>query len=249
MAVSGGKLKVGFHGNGEVTGDVTFAVYRDGKRAANKLAGNSTSWTDATTSAASPSHCYAVESTYKVSGNASQRSAPWCYWGPGSGRVITVGAKSFKNTGGAGVLNHGKYHFQDWGDPGHKLVVESFTPKSSGWHLLQLVAGNGAGPVSTGVTCGLKALMVEQHGVSTPLATGYVVMPHLGSWTTWKDSSFVRVKLQAGKAYRFTLSTDKHAVNMSAFSHFKQYTGGKGGSGGAFSRVNVAALKVLYLGK
>ena len=249
VAVSGGKLKVSFNGNGEAAAAVTFAIYRDGKRVAKGLTGSSSSWTDASTSSSSPSHCYAVEATFKVSGNASQRSAPWCYWGPGSGRVTTIEAKSFKNTGGTGVLNHGKYHFQDWGDPGHTLVVDSFKPKHSGWHLLQLTAGNGAGPVNTGVTCGLKALKVEQHGVSAPVATGYIVMPHLGAWTAWKDSSFLRVKLTAGKTYRFTLHSDKHAVNMSAFAHFKQYTGGKGGSAGAFSRVNVAALKVLSLGK
>ena len=249
VALSGGKLKVSFNSGGQPTADITFTVYRNGKRLVKGLSGASTSWTDPNSSAASPSHCYAVESTFKVSGNASQRSAPWCYWGAGSSRVITVTASSFKNTGGKGVTNHGKFHFQDWGDPGHKLVLDSFKPKQSGQHLLQLVAGNGAGPINTGVTCGLKALVIEEQGGSKPLATGYVMMPHLGSWSMWKDASFVRVSLDAKKTYRFTLTSDKHSVNMSAFAHFSQYTGGKGGSAGAFSRVNVAALKVLYLGQ
>jgi len=248
VSVSGGKLRVTFNSGGQSTSDITIAVYRDGKRVAKGLSGGSTGWTDPNSSSSSPSHCYSVESTFKGSGNASQRSAPWCYWGSGSGRVTTVNAKSFKNTGGTGVTNHGKYHFQDWGDPGHKLVVPGFKANQTGQYLLQVVAGNGAGPVNTGVTCGLKVLTV--HEISTSMvAKGYVMMPHLGSWSTWKDSSFLRVKLDAGKTYRFTLTNDKHSVNMSAFAHFKLYTGGKGGSTGAFSRVNVAALKVLYLGK
>jgi hypothetical protein len=32
---------------------------------------------------------------------------------------------------------------------------------------------------------------------------------------------------------------------MSFFSHFTRYTGGTGGASGAFSRVNIAELKVL----
>jgi len=34
-------------------------------------------------------------------------------------------------------------------------------------------------------------------------------------------------------------------VNMSAFAHFEHYTGGLGGRDGAFSRVNIADLKIL----
>lgn len=43
------------------------------------------------------------------------------------------------------------------------------------------------------------------------------------------------------------LAHDARAVDMSAFSHFAEQTGGMGGSGGPFFRVNVAELKVLAL--
>jgi len=41
---------------------------------------------------------------------------------------------------------------------------------------------------------------------------------------------------------------DAYAVNMSERAHFASYTGGAGGSTGAFHRVNIAELKVLALG-
>jgi hypothetical protein len=36
---------------------------------------------------------------------------------------------------------------------------------------------------------------------------------------------------------------------MSAFEHFARYTGGTGGRGGAFNRVDVAEVKVLAMGR
>ena len=35
-------------------------------------------------------------------------------------------------------------------------------------------------------------------------------------------------------------------VNMSSLAHFEAYTGGLGGRDGAFNRVNIAELKVLF---
>ena len=247
MALSGGKIKVSFNSGGQAAADIAFNIYCDGNRWASALAGSSTSWIATNTSSASPSHCCAVESYFLVSGNVSRRSAPWCYWGPGSNRVKAVAASSFKNSGGKWVVNHGKGHYEGWGDPGHKLVIESFKPSFSGDHLLQVVAGNGAGPINTGVTCALKVVLVQEAGTGKQVAKGYMMMPHLGNWTAWRDASFVRVKLSAAKTYRVTISSDKQSVNMSAFAHFKQYTGGQGGSAGAFNRVNIAQLKVLSL--
>jgi hypothetical protein len=67
-------------------------------------------------------------------------------------------------------------------------------------------------------------------------------MPHLGSWDRWADSNFVRVELESGRRYRVVIRGDDDAVNMSSFAHFTAYMGGRGG---AFNRVNIAALKVL----
>jgi hypothetical protein len=73
------------------------------------------------------------------------------------------------------------------------------------------------------------------------------MMPHLGDWSRWADSSFVRAELTAGTEYRVVIRGDDEVVNMSAFAHFERYTGGLGGRSGAFNRVNVAELKILAL--
>ena len=122
----------------------------------------------------------------------------------------------------------------------------TFTATRTGAHLVQAVYGNGAGALSTGITCAVKHVTVEEVGGATKDA-GYMFMPQRADWASWGDSSFVRVDLVAGKTYRVRLEHDARSVNMSAFSHFNDYTGGTGGTGGAFSRVNVAELKLLSL--
>ena len=106
---------------------------------------------------------------------------------------------------------------------------------------------NGAGAINTGITCAVKKVTVEELPSGNVVGTGFLVMPHRGDWGSWGDSSFVRVKLTAGKSYRVRLAHDDRAVNMSAFDHFSAYTGGTGGKGGAFYRVNISELKLLAL--
>ena len=76
--------------------------------------------------------------------------------------------------GGKLVLNYGKHHYEDWGAPGDTLQVGNVVPTVSGRYLLQLDAGNGAGPVSTGITCGVKTVEVWQG--ATLAGAGVVLM-------------------------------------------------------------------------
>ncbi len=241
-----GKLKVTFDAGGEKPEDVTFRVYRDGAVVADKLPGTTVFYTDAATSAASPSHCYSVEARF-ASGNASHHARPVCFWGAGAARVISRPASDFTAVGGAWVTDHGRSFYQAWGDPGHKLTTRTFTAQATGDALVQLVYGNGAGPVSTGITCAVKLVRVEDAASNAVAAQGYVVMPQRGTWGTWGDSTSVRAALVQGKAYRVVVTDDAAAVNMSAFSHFERYTGGTGGASGPFFRVNLAEVKVLAL--
>jgi len=235
-----GNLRVSFDASGESMSEVAFNVYRDGVRVASAL--TTTSFTDTTATATSPSHCYAVEAYFTGSKNHSQHSPPFCWWGTGGVRVRPIGASAFTAVGGAGVTNHGKFHYEAWGDPGHTLTA-TYTATTTGEHLLQVNAGNGAGSISTGITAGLK--VVEVLDGTTVVARGHLLMPHLGAWANWRDSSFVRANLTAGKTYNIVIKHDDTSMNMSFFAHFARYTGGTGGSGGAFSRVNIAELKVL----
>ena len=114
----------------------------------------------------------------------------------------------------------------------------------TGLHYLQVTAGNGAGPVSTGVTCGVKRIEVKDG--NTVVASGYLAMPQLGDWSLWGSSSFVPAMLDASKTYDIVISEDSHAINMSELDHFSSYSG-NGGSSGRFNRVNIAELKVLAI--
>ncbi|PIE17772.1 MAG: hypothetical protein CSA65_07680 [Proteobacteria bacterium] len=247
ITLAGGKLQLAIDRNGETASEIAFNIYRDGQQVASGLAGGLTSWTDPATSSSSPSHCYALESYFVGSGNHSQHSRPFCFWGVSGQRVSSVDATAFTATGGTPVVNHGRFHYESWGDAGHKLVVNSFMATSTGPHLLQVVAGNGAGPENTGVTCAVKRLVVEDATSGAKVAEGFLTMPHLGKWSEWRDSNVVRATLKSGKSYHITIESAADALNMSSFAHFANYTGGEGGSGGAFNRVNIAQLKILAL--
>lgn len=223
--------------------DATWSIYRDGERIADGVPGASATFVDPGTSAGSPSHCYAVELV--VDGRASHRSNPVCWWGPNYERTGAVQARMFVASGGTLVTNHGREHYEAWGDPGHSIATPPFSMPAGGRYLVQLSAGNGAGPVDTGITCGIKRVRLEEAG--TFVTEGYLVMPHLGTWSEWRDSSFLEVELQPGTSYRIVVDMDAFAVNMSGRRFFERYTAGAGGAAGPFFRVNVDQIKLLAL--
>jgi hypothetical protein len=244
LTPTAGGLKVAWDANGEAASEVDFAVYRDGVRVAEHLSGSSTGWND-TATVPGVSHCYAIEATFVGSNNHGQHSAPMCDWGPELSRITAASAPAFGAKGGKLVLNHGKHHYEDWGAPADTLTAE-LVPASTGRYLVQVDAGNGAGPIHTGVTCGVKA--VEVWSGSTLVGAGTLVMPHQGTWASWRGSSFVPVKLVGGQPYQIVVKQQSASVNMSFFAHFALYTGGLGGKDGAFGKVNISEIKLLGLG-
>ena len=81
--------------------DVTLRIYRDGAVVADGLAGTTTSWTDPAHDADGPrSPCYAVEATFRSSGNHSQHSPPACWCGPSNARITAIGAAALSHVGG-----------------------------------------------------------------------------------------------------------------------------------------------------
>ena len=125
------------------------------------------------------------------------------------------------------------------------LTVNNLSPIRTGHHLLQVEYGNGAGPVNSGVTCGLKALRVEDEETGEVVAEGPLIMPHLGEWSRWSNSSFIPVVLDGSRTYRVRIFHSQTMSNMSGLSHFEQYTGGAGGAEGAYYDVNISELKLL----
>ena len=148
---------------------------------ASHLPGGTTSWLDSSPKSG-VSHCYAVETTFVGSKNHGQHSAPACDWGPQYERITTLAATGFTATGGKLVLNYGKQHYEDWGAPGDTLQVTNVVPKVSGRYLVQLDAGNGAGPVSTeagGRGCRPVRPQADDHkGASSGAATQVCTSAH-----------------------------------------------------------------------
>ena len=243
------KLEIRFNLNGENPDEVTVNVYRDGSLVAQGLPGNLTSWQDQNSQGArSPSYCYNLETVYLNSGTISQRSQPFCYWGPNSDRIYTVNADQFSVIGGNRSFSHGREHFDNWGEPGHSITV-NLTAQLSGPHAIQVVAGNGAGAINTGITCAVKHLQMRNLVNRQVVADGYLVMPQLGTWDRWLESSviFSEVDLVAGQDYEIKIFADSQAINMSSFAHNANYTGGNGGTVGAYNYVNIAQVKLNAL--
>lgn len=249
-----GKLAISFNLNGESPDEVEVNIYRNGNLIAEKIkiSGNRGSWLDQNTDGIrSPSYFYTLESVYISSGTISQRAKPFCYWGQNYERIYSVSATEFKAVGGNLSESHGKAHFDNWGAPAHTLEV-SLKAKYSGLHGIQLVFGNGAEPINTGITCAVKHLQMMD-SENEIVADGYVVMPHLGlgNWDRWLESSLIstRVSLIAGHSYIIKIFSDDRAANMSSFKHYEQYTGnqGIGGKNGAYNYVNIAEVKLLSL--
>jgi len=216
---------------------VVLDVYRDGVRVAQDLAPGS--WTDPDTDPDTEGPCYAVRSRHEASGLGSQHPAAACWWGTDHSRIQELDATSFTAVGGTLVDNHGRWHHQDWGEPDHSLSV-TFTASASGEHWLQAVYGNGAGPISTGITAATKWLQLTDPS-GTVVAEGPLVMPQTGAWDTWADSTVVPASLTAGVSYTIAI-TD--GTNMSWLAHHTLYDEA-GGQDEPYGYVNIAALKVL----
>ncbi len=235
IAVDNGKLTVTFSGD---TG-VTFNVFRDGV----KVAENVTSpWTDPNSADyVNSSYCYSV-SAVNSAGLESHHADPVCYWGDSFERVISIDANAFDQTPNAS--DHGRPHFADWGLPGAQLSASAFSPGTTGTYLLQLEYGSGRS-IDTGITACFKQVVVTDESDSSEVASGFIVMPHLGdgNWDRWGNSSFLEVTLESGKSYKITISD---ALNMSYFDHFVPYNGlPVGGGNDVYNRANISTIKFL----
>ena len=98
---------------------------------------------------------------------------------------------------------------------------------------LRLEYENPVGPINTGITAAVKQLQVSCAG--RPVVAHTVTMPH-------------SVAAQLSTAAEFVLPAGRCDIelrpgfNMSALTHFAQYTGGKGGADGVYNQAQVHAL-------
>ncbi len=236
-----GGIELRFSGGGGP--GVLFNIFRDGAQVASGVSGPT--WVDPDSDEAETrSHCYAVEAIFRESGHRSHHSRPGCWWGAEGRRVHEINAWGFDQTGGSWGQTLGVAHRVDWGDGGHGLEVVSFRPRWTGRSYLQLIYGNGAGPISTGIAGAVKRVVIEDVETGEQVGSGAFSMPQLGSWERWGESSRVEAQLDADRLYRVRIT---EGVNMTFFEHFVPYTGGIGGGPAPYNRANIAALRLLLV--
>jgi hypothetical protein len=219
---------------------VSFDIWRDGVLLATAESGPT--WLDTSVNADTASPCYVV-STRFASGHSSQHSAPRCWWGPDDDRVQQVDAYGLHANAGQWGGGPGLAWWWDWGEAADTLSASGVRPNWTGEHLIQVVHANGAGPIDTGITAAHKWLTVT-NSLGAVVGEGPVVLPQSGDWSLWRESTGVRVELDATQLYTVTMSD---ASNMTRLEHFASYTAGLGGGTTAYNRVDVQAFRLLPL--
>jgi hypothetical protein len=238
ITAEGGKLKLRYDANGE--NDVRFNIYSNGQLCAKGI--SQTEWTDPdSTDFADKTYFYTVEAFYPDSGNCSHLT-PVNFYCPKDNR-IEIAAASMKNTGGNLVDNH---HFENWGGTNHQLQIDSWTVNKSGRYLFSVQYSNGAGPINTGVTCGVKRIEITEAGGSKPVASSYLIMPHTADWKRYLDSSTFGAELKEGKKYSIKIFEDDYARNMSYFDHYESYKN-TGNGADSYNYVNIASLDAIRI--
>lgn len=222
--------------------DLTLDVLRDGVVVAEGLPGDTARWVDHEVDVQNPA-CYTVRARWRVSGWASHDAQPVCWWANGAW-IREYPAAELEVADGERADEHGRSHIRD---PGGGGVAIARHVGVGGRSLVQVVYGNGANGITTGITAAVRRVDVTEVGSDLSVGGGYVVLPQLGRWDRWGESTFVEVELEAGREYRVAVhADDPWARNMSWLAHFADYTGGPGGEA-PYNRVNVAAIKVLAL--
>ena len=217
-------------------GGVGFTIYKEDQPLQSQTAIPSDTRDPLTTT------CYTMTTNFEGRMQASHPAAPVCVWGDNADHVNSVYADDLTIQGGSYSTSHGRPHHDSWGEPEHTIQGELFISES-GRHLLQAVYGNGAGRLDSGITAAVKwARVYDSNGMT--IAEGPLVMPQLGSWDEWSDSSFLSFEAQAYQALFFEI-TD--GLNMSYFEHYRHYNG-NGGGDTPYNFVNISEIKILYRG-
>ena len=112
----------------------------------------------------------------------------------------------------------------------------TWTAPTTGRFRAELRYRNDNGPVNTGITAGVKTLVLDCAGTRQ---TGTIVFPHRegeGTSTAWTFAA------KAGVPCRFLL---EDGTNMSDLAHFAHYTGGKGGESGPLNTADIGVLTLM----
>ncbi|QKV96321.1 hypothetical protein HUT19_35260 [Streptomyces sp. NA02950] len=244
VSVKDGRTRLSLGIGDETPSRVTMDVLRDGRVIAEnqRVTGGTQTWTDRTSADADTvSHCYSVRLRYTATGNTSQHALPRCYWGPHHDRVTRVTGEDFEVTGGHRSSGEHGVYYADWGTGPQDKITARVTPRADGEYLLQADAAVG-GPVNTGVASGMKMLRVYDDTTGRLVTEKVLAMPHTGSWSTVRGSTYATARLAKGRTYRIELGQDPRAVNMSYFSANALY---KDTRSGPSNNSDVYAIKAM----
>jgi hypothetical protein len=217
---------------------VSTNVYRNGKLIARDVMGKT--YIDYTADK-NLTNCYVIATEFMSNGNRSQHSEPHCSWGKDAVKFYSV-TNARQQQGQQSFTQDKEYTFiEGWGAPHQVIGFKTQKITKAGKYSIQL-SYNNHGSINTGITSAVKKVEVFKEGKL--VKSSVFMMPHHDLQYYWVDSNFIGVELEKGATYTFKISD---FYNMSYFEHFNTYLY-RGGRSGAYNYVNLAGLKLLYMG-
>jgi hypothetical protein len=216
--------------------DVTYSIYRDGKRVADGLRAGS--WTDRSATAFA---CYAVEATSSASGNRSHHSMPRCV--DGGIEVAVTDPRTVSKLKPAGPnARFAAPRLEGWGQPGDRFAVDRIKVPAAGRYQVQVRYHNGANQVNLGISGGVKWLALKD-GRGRVVAQGVVQLPHAPlakANTPTVYSTPLAATLKAGH-YRIEMSDFYNMSYLDSNSTFSA----AGGITGPSNRFDIYGVRLL----
>ncbi|CAN7227572.1 MGH1-like glycoside hydrolase domain-containing protein [Massilia sp. LjRoot122] len=216
--------------------DVSYSIYRDGKRVVDGLRAGT--WTDR---AASAFACYAVEARFGATGNRSHHSAPRC--ADAGIEVAVTDPRTVSNLKlSPPNARFAAPHLAGWGQPGDRYTVERIEVPAAGNYQVQLRYHNAANQVNLGISGGVKWLAVKD-GRGRVVAQGVVGLPHAPlakADTPTVYSTPLAVRLERG-TYRIEMSDYYNMSYLDSNSSFSA----AGGLTGPSNRFDIYGVRLL----
>lgn len=184
--------------------------------------------------------CYSMETQFDGLTNRSHPAEPICWWGEEYTHIQNLYMDDITVNGGSYSTTHDRPHYDNWGAADH-TITGTFTVQHTGLHYFQVVYGNGAGNLDSGITCGVKRVQIRDDH-NQIITEDTLIMPQLGSWDLWKESNLISFEAIEGQTLYFEI---QDGMNMSQFSHYATYNG-NGGGDSAYNFVNISEIKILF---
>lgn len=220
LVVEDGRVRLNFEGQVPRSGrsdPLLFTVLRDGEPAASDLA--ATVWHDPVPLLEGVRRAYRVIARFRDGGNASHPSLEAVLE---AGAVLTVGVD------GPGIEHHDG-----------RLVFSDVVVREPGDYRLAFLYRNHSFHIQTGVTNAVKRVSLFAVD-GTLIHSGIVQMPHMTPVNPLRRSTFLPVKLSAG---RYRVEIDDF-FNMSSLASNATYIS-PGGMGGPRNEADIRALELI----